>query len=66
MRIPVKTEQTTEIVEHFLRELEMPAKTLTEWELDFLVSIRDQFDRRGSLSEKQFEILERIYSEKTA
>ncbi len=62
----MKTPQTTDMIEHFLKELERPAKTLSEWELDFLTSIKDQFDRRGMLTTKQFEILERIYAEKTA
>lgn len=43
-----------------------PSKPLTKWEEDFMVSISDQFDRSGRLSEKQAEILERIYSEKTS
>lgn len=62
----MQTKQTPETVEHFLRELERPAKTLTTWELDFLTSIRDQFDQRGRLTERQFEKLESIYAEKTA
>ncbi len=60
------TPQTTEVIEHFFRELERPAKTLTEWELGFLTSAKDQFDRRGSLSPKQFAKLEAIYTERTA
>ena len=62
----MKTQKTPEIIKHFLRELELPAKELTKWERDFIDSISDQFDRRGSLSDKQFEILENIYAEKTA
>jgi hypothetical protein len=60
-----RTAQSPEIVEHFFKELERPAKELTPWELDFLISVKDQFDRKGRLSEKQFEVLERIYAEKT-
>jgi len=62
----MKTPKTTDVIEHFLEELKAPAKELTKWEQDFIISISDQFDRRGSLSDKQFEILERIYAEKTA
>lgn len=62
----MSTPQTTENIESFLKELEHPAKTLTAWELSFLESIKDQFDRSGHLSVKQFEVLERIYAEKTA
>lgn len=38
---------------------------LTKWEEDFTESISEQLNERGSLSERQAEILERIYSEKT-
>lgn len=62
----METPKTREVIRHFLSELENPNKTLTKWEEDFVVSISDQFDRSGSLSDKQFSILERIYSEKTA
>ena len=62
----MKTEQTPETIQHFLKELERPAKKLSDWELGFLESITDQFNRRGSLSAKQFDILEKIYAEKTA
>ena len=62
----IKTPKTKELIEHFLKELENPAKELTIWERDFVISITDQFNRRGTLSDKQFEILERIYAEKTA
>ena len=34
---------------------------LTIWEWDFLASVRDQFERKGKLTEKQYQILERIY-----
>jgi len=45
-----------------LHEVKHP---LTPWEKNFIESIADQFDRKGSLSEKQEAILERIYAEKT-
>ena len=38
---------------------------LSAWERSFMESITDQFERSGRLSEKQAEILERIYAEKT-
>lgn len=62
----MKTPNTAEMVKHMLTELEQPARELTSWETGFVASITDQFDRRGSLSDRQFEILERIYAEKTA
>jgi len=33
----------------------------TEWEMEFVDSIARQFEARGDLSQKQTEILERIY-----
>lgn len=60
------TPKTKEMIQHMLRELEHPAKKLTAWELGFLESISEQFFERNTLSEKQFEILERLYAEKTA
>lgn len=38
---------------------------LSKWELDFVESLSEQLERRGTLSERQQEILERIYTEKT-
>jgi uncharacterized membrane-anchored protein len=37
---------------------------LTKWETNFLESIDDQLSRSGKLSERQQEILEKIYVEK--
>jgi hypothetical protein len=60
------TPKTPEMIEHMIRELAHPVKNLTDWETDFITSISDQFDTKGTLSDKQFAILERIYAEKTA
>lgn len=62
----MKTPKTRELVEHFIHELYEPNTKLTQWEQDFVESVSDQFDRRGTLTDKQFEVLERIYAEKTA
>lgn len=35
---------------------------LTEWERSFITSIADQVDRGRNLSEKQTEVLHRIYN----
>ena len=53
------------LIEHMLQALDTPHKTLTKWEEDFIESLADQFETRKSLSDRQYEILERIYSEKT-
>ncbi len=36
-------------------------EALTEWERDFLPSVRKQVARRGTLTDNQLEALERIY-----
>lgn len=38
---------------------------LSQWELEFMESVTEQFERCGKLSAKQAEILERIYTERT-
>jgi len=55
-----------QLAAHMLRELESPSKELTSWELGFLESVGDQLETRGSMTDKQMEILKRIYEEKTA
>lgn len=62
----MKTENTKEMVEHMLKELQRPVKTLTGWELNFLESVSDQFSERGRLTDNQFSKLEAIYAAKTA
>ena len=38
---------------------------LTEWEDEFVNSLFEQLTKKGSLSNKQAEILERIYANRT-
>ena len=38
---------------------------LTSWESDFVDSVEDQLQARGRLSDRQIEILDRIYAERT-
>lgn len=40
-------------------------RNLTKWEEDFISSIGTQLENGRELSERQLEILERIYAEKT-
>jgi uncharacterized membrane-anchored protein len=49
-----------------LQDLETPYKELTKWEEEFVASVKERFERTHNLSERQVEILERIYAEKTA
>ena len=41
--------------------IDHPENELTAWEQDFIASIEEQFKNRGDLSNKQCEILEKIY-----
>jgi len=54
-----------EVIKSMLEALETPSKDFTQWEAAFLESIAEQFETKGTLSERQFEILDRIYTEKT-
>ena len=38
---------------------------LSEWEEEFVASIKEQLQKKGSISYKQAEILERIYADRT-
>lgn len=52
-------------IAHFIRTLHESGSDLTDWEKDFLSSIARQFNAKGDLSDKQLEILDRIYTHKT-
>jgi len=56
---------TKAVVQGWLDALESPKHELTKWEDDFVVFVEEQFNARGSISDKQEEILERIYADKT-
>lgn len=56
---------TPEVIRDWFKQLEAPNKELTSWEVSFVESVSDQFTRSGSLSDRQIEILEKIYAEKT-
>lgn len=58
--------QTVEVYKSWVDALKNEASDeLTNWEIDFIDSIENQLTFRN-LSEKQAEILERIYANKTA
>lgn len=56
--------QPKEVLKHWITAVNDEGRKLTDWEIQFMESITEQFDSSGSLSEKQEEILERIYTEK--
>jgi hypothetical protein len=49
----------------WLTSIQNNGVNLTTWELDFVESISQQLAAGRRMSEKQAEILERIYAEKT-
>jgi hypothetical protein len=52
------------VLEQWVSAVNEGGRRLTAWELQFMESITEQLDGGSSLSEKQEEILERIYTEK--
>ena len=55
-----------ERVSQWIEDVNEGGRNLSAWELGFMESITEQFEKREWLSEKQIEILERIYAEKTS
>ena len=56
---------TPEVITQWLDAIHETGRRLTKWEQDFVKSINEQFIDRNSISDRQEEILERIYAEKT-
>lgn len=50
---------------HWLETIEEQGRGLSVWEEEFVASVASQLDQGRSLSDKQVQILERIYAEKT-
>lgn len=46
-------------------DIRSQARNLTAWEQQFLDAIEERLEEGWNLSEKQAEVLERIYAEKT-
>lgn len=47
-----------------LQDLEVPLIELSKWEEGFIASITDQWERFNNLSDRQFEILSKIWNDK--
>lgn len=54
-----------EVYQSWIDQCHQQSTELTAWELDFCDSLQERLDRKVNLSERQVEILEKIYSEKT-
>ena len=59
-------EDRKKVIADWFKSIEETGVNLTKWEQDFVESVKEQFEKKGSLSEKQQEILERIYADKTS
>ena len=57
--------QPKHILESWIEAINTKGRKLTSWEIDFVESVSEQINANGTLSERQEEILERIYAEKT-
>ncbi len=53
------------VIEDWIRQIQENGRGVTKWEQDFVDSVEEQFAERQSLSEKQLDILERIYADRT-
>ncbi len=58
--IPTDPENRKKVILYMLEGCE-DKKNLTDWEKNFIDSIAQQFDDHGRLSDRQCEILEKIY-----
>ena len=56
--------QDRNVLNNWIKAVNEEGRKLTDWELHFMETITDHTDNGGNLSEKQEEILERIYTEK--
>ena len=58
--------QEPKVILSWIEHVNEEGVNLTKWEKDFMESITEQFNRKNWISDKQEEILERIYTEKTS
>ena len=57
--------QPPDIIQRWIIAIREEGRGVTKWEEDFVDSIAEKFAERGSLSEKEEAILERIYANRT-
>lgn len=62
--IPTEKRERQQMIEYMLKALitDDQEDKLTTWEKNFVESVSNQFDDKGNLSDKQCEVLERIYN----
>lgn len=59
------TPEDLKLAEYFVDTLVTAGRELTEWETKFVTSVEMQLLERHFISDKQFQILERIYTDRT-
>ena len=57
--------QPLDVIKYWISTVNDEGRGLTEWELDFMDSLTEQMEDSTFISERQEEVLERLYSEKT-
>jgi len=58
-------EQLHKLHLHWVGTIQREGLNLTDWEVNFVLSIKNQLLQGRTLSPKQIEILEKIYTDKT-
>lgn len=53
------------VIQDMFDMIEIKGRNLSKWEEDFINSIKEQFEKRRTLSEKQEDVLRGIYEDKT-
>lgn len=58
---PLREQTIKRMIDSIIKNHSQGAIELSDWEENFMYSISEQFNKKGDLSLKQSEILERIY-----
>jgi uncharacterized membrane-anchored protein len=58
-------QQPIKVIKDWIHLIQTEGQDLTSWEEDFVESLNEQIKRSGRISERQEEILDKIYTEKT-
>lgn len=53
------------LAREWLDRIEATGRGLTPWEQDFVASLNEQMEEKRTPTERQMEILERIYADRT-
>lgn len=61
----VAVRQPREVLERWVDLIQTEGRGLTDWEKQFIANVAGQLHYEGGISERQEEILEGLYAEKT-